>query len=85
MARAFLSLSDVLALRLECANCGTAVSVKIGEWPGIETCPSCHHNWDPRAMGVSRPARDFMITLRDVLDHEAGMPYRIQIEIEQPR
>lgn len=85
MPQVFLKPTDILALRLECAKCGTAVSVKLNEWPGIEACPTCHSNWDPRAIGPSRVAKDFIITLQQLLRDEGNAPYQVKLEIEQPR
>jgi hypothetical protein len=35
-------IADILAIRIECKQCGAAISYPKGEWtPGFLQCPSC--------------------------------------------
>ena len=51
----FIELTDIVALRLVCKNCGTTLSVLLSDAklttgensPNmfLGNCPSCHHSW----------------------------------------
>jgi hypothetical protein len=92
--RWILDLTEVLSIRLECARCGTAVTVRPLDWrDGLTKCPSCDGLWDrPHAPSEPpSPLQRFGTGLRLLLEQDkaaakAGdaMPYRIKFEIHDP-
>ncbi len=53
--RWIVDLSEVLAVRVECSKCGTAVVIRPDEWhdPPLQ-CPGCSGLWDLPHVGDER-------------------------------
>ena len=44
--RLVFDLTDILAVRLECAKCRSAVSVNPADWRNVWQCPNCQDTWE---------------------------------------
>ena len=91
--RWILELDDVLALRLECARCGTAVVSKPSEWRGTPIeCPGCHNHWElPTGDESFTPMQYFGLGLRRLAEQVgaakkqgAELPFQVSLEIADP-
>jgi hypothetical protein len=90
-----LDLADVLAIRLECGKCGSAVVVKPTDWRDAPMeCPVCRGLWElphPTAHGFT-PLMHFALGMRQLLEQSQAairqgggeMPYRVRVEIQDP-
>ena len=83
--RLIVDVVDILAIRLECKQCGASVSFKPESLQKpIQACPNCHHTWNR-----NNPTVDAAETLTQALrelqvgDGPAALPYRVQIEVER--
>src|SRR5436309_12333559 len=75
--RLILDLTDVLALRLECQRCGTAVVFKPIDWREMPfECPGCKNTWElPQVgQGVFTPLGYFGLGLRRLLEQAEKKP-----------
>jgi len=92
--RWILELADVLALRLECARCATAVVAKPTEWRDAPMeCPGCRNHWELPALRDQgfTPMQYFGLGLRRLIEQinavkqqGADPPYRVCLAICDP-
>ena len=90
--RLILDLGDVLAIRIDCAKCGTAVIIKPTEWKQAPfTCPTCQAPWElphtPES-GLSALQRlgTGIALLEQARTAKSGpaAPYKVRLEIRDP-
>lgn len=90
-----LDIEDVVAVRLECGTCKTAILISPLDWKEtIKQCPNCRSLWmDFR--NSKPPAACFIDGLRDVIEEarlakEAAIngigkqAYRVRLEVQRP-
>jgi len=89
-----LDLADVLAIRLECSKCSTAIVVQPMSWTDSPMeCPSCRGIWElpmPTSHGTT-PLTHFALGMRRLLEQAqaaakqgGALPYRVCLEIKDP-
>ena len=97
-AKYFINPSDLVAVRFECRNCHTSVSVAIQERIGIEAmtiCPSCRQPWlslpstsiMPTVANFVKAANGLATALREwrqSLDAASVAGFDLQVEIKGP-
>lgn len=89
--RVVLDLSDVRAIRLECATCQAAVVVQLDQtfrFPRV--CPGCQETWGGRDQ--PSPLEQTVVGFVDALkaarrvmsDRQSRVPVRARMEIDRP-
>jgi hypothetical protein len=88
--RMIFAVSDVLAIRMECARCHAAVSCKLDQTISVpDECPGCHQTWRDRAFPqAENQVLERLISaikaMREV-EHASGMRYGLRLEFDAPR
>jgi hypothetical protein len=89
--RFILDLSEVVAIRVECSQCGAAVVVQPLVWrESPPSCPACHGLWEfaqPTAHGFTS-LQHFATGLRQLIEQAKAaaktdrvLPYRVLVEM----
>ena len=83
-----IDLSDIHAVRIECAACGASVSLNTTKWNYMpRECPACQVNWN---IGTPTPqainAQQFGPSLKNLI---AALPqsgsFKVRLEIGKPK
>lgn len=90
--RAILEVTDILALRVECAACGSAAVVRPADWkdsPG--RCPNCDVWWEtPQVDNDYSPLQHLGAGLKALIAQSKAvgvksLPYKVKLEIQAVR
>jgi hypothetical protein len=83
--RYVLDLVDVLAIRLDCAKCGSAAAISPAAWKVVpDRCPGCGASLSTPPVGGMTPLQRFAEGLKGLLEQmnatEGKLPYRVRLE-----
>lgn len=86
--RVLLDLDDVLAFRIECGRCKTAVLIRPQDWKEVPfQCPGCTDTWELPAGESASPMKRLGVAFAQLQSqHKATdgkMPYRVRLEVKR--
>lgn len=91
-----LDVADIIAVRLECGSCQTAVSISPLDWKeATYQCPNCRALWMDPHQGTRPSVAYFVAGLRDVIKEansgkeglnsgKGKRAYSVRLEVQRP-
>jgi len=84
--RYVVDLNDIRAIRIECTNCGTAVTFKAADWAQYPSqCPGCAVSWHHGDPSLEfQMLAGFAFNLRR-LAADSTRTFRLRLELDRPK
>jgi hypothetical protein len=81
----FIEPRDVLGIELECATCGTRLSLKLGRLNrAIRDCPSCGTEWLAEQTQERLLVQKFLGDVDALNSSLQGRTFKLKIQISRP-